>query len=52
VASMGKRKHTNFRRGHLKVKRPFGRSGCRLDDNIIVDRKRVGWIDMAHVMDI
>jgi len=38
--------HTNFRRGHLKLKRPLGRPGCRWDNNIKVARKRVGWIDM------
>jgi len=52
VESVGKRKNTKFRREHLKLKRPLGRPGCRRNNNIKVGRKRVGWIDMVHAMDM
>ena len=44
--------HTKFRRGHLTLKRPLERKGCRRYNNIKVGRKRVGWIDMAQDMDM
>jgi len=35
--------HTNFRWGNLTLKRPLGRPGCRRDNNIKLDCKRMGW---------
>jgi len=35
--------HTGFWWGNLRLKRPLGRSRCRLDDNIKMDLQGVDW---------